>query len=256
VSNDDTPDPDELLGFLAEEGRRRRDPEEHPSPETLTAYQANELSPDEDERIQSHLGLCTHCTEMLLDLDEFLKPPAAAEPVADFEAAADWRKLQPGLRRPEKVPALPLRVKVSELDRRLMRSLRVYRALVATLGAITVGLTLYAVRHRSGIEVLAPTEESVYFATLRGAHSGEKPLVIRLPCALPYSTGTEYSQYRIEISVGERDPSYSLDTHLATGVIPLGTGTLKPGDYKLRLLGLKNGHPEKIGDPKALIVEP
>ena len=100
--SDETPELDDLLGFLAEDGHRRRDPEEHPSPRDLTAYQANELSPAEDERIQSHLAACTHCTELLLELDEFLKPPAAAEPVADFEAAADWRRLQAGMRRPEK----------------------------------------------------------------------------------------------------------------------------------------------------------
>src|SRR5436305_238726 len=99
-----------MLGFLSEEDRR--DPEEHPSPEALTAYQANELSPEEDERLQSHLAVCKHCTELLLDLDEFLKPPvAAAEPVADFEAAADWRRLREALKPPveEKSLARPVR---------------------------------------------------------------------------------------------------------------------------------------------------
>src|SRR5947199_8385154 len=87
-----------MHGFLAEERRDLRDPEEHPSPETLTAYQANELSPEEDERIQGHLRLCRHCTQMLLDLEAFLRPAeVGAEPAADFEAAADWRKLREGV---------------------------------------------------------------------------------------------------------------------------------------------------------------
>ena len=44
--SDETQDLDEMLGFLAEDGRQRRDPEEHPSPEELSAYQANELTPE------------------------------------------------------------------------------------------------------------------------------------------------------------------------------------------------------------------
>src|SRR3954471_7094568 len=83
-----------MLGFLGED-RNRPDPEEHPDPETLTAYQANELSPEEDERIQDHLAVCQHCTELLLDLEEFLQPPeSGVEPAADFEAAVDWRRLR------------------------------------------------------------------------------------------------------------------------------------------------------------------
>lgn len=98
--SDETQDLDEMLGFLAEDGRQRRDPEEHPSPEKLSAYRANELTPEEDERIQDHLAVCQHCTELLLDLEEFLKPPAmAAAPAADFEAAADWRRLREGMPR-------------------------------------------------------------------------------------------------------------------------------------------------------------
>lgn len=83
--SEDTLDRDEVFDFLAEERRDRRDPEEHPSPETLTAYQANELSPEEDERIQDHLVQCRHCTEMLLELEEFLQP-AEAEPASEPEA--------------------------------------------------------------------------------------------------------------------------------------------------------------------------
>jgi Putative zinc-finger len=72
--SDEISDLDGMLGFLAEEGSQRRDPEEHPDPETLTAYQANELSEEEDGRIQDHLAVCRHCTELLLDLEEFLQP--------------------------------------------------------------------------------------------------------------------------------------------------------------------------------------
>ncbi len=96
--SDEIQDLDQMLGFLGEDGRQRRDPEEHPSPEELSAYQANELTPEEDERIQDHLAVCQHCTELLLDLEEFLEPPAvAAEPAADFEAAADWKRLREGM---------------------------------------------------------------------------------------------------------------------------------------------------------------
>ncbi len=41
---DDTADLDRLFARLSDEGHHR-DPDDHPAPETLSAYQANELSP-------------------------------------------------------------------------------------------------------------------------------------------------------------------------------------------------------------------
>ncbi len=137
--SDETSDLDEMLGFLGEDRDLHRDPDEHPSPETLTAYQANELSAEEDERIQSHLAVCAHCTELLLDLDEFLQPPAAvAEPVADFEAAADWQRLRHGL-----TPSVEKKVQERPARRRFLASVWVGYSAAAALLVTTVCLGIW-----------------------------------------------------------------------------------------------------------------
>jgi len=144
--SDETSDLDGMLGFLAEEGRQRNDPEEHPDPETLTAYQANELSPEEDERIQDHLAVCGHCTELLLDLEEFLQPEVVTEEAAsDFEAAADWRRLRAAAEEAQK-PGRP--VHRDGGDKRTLRSLRIFQALAAGLGTLVVGLVIHTARFR------------------------------------------------------------------------------------------------------------
>ncbi|MFL6193491.1 MAG: zf-HC2 domain-containing protein, partial [Thermoanaerobaculia bacterium] len=80
---DDTPDRDELLGFLAEDGRRKGDPEDHPSIETLSAYGTGRLSEEESERVQDHLVACRECSGLVLSLKEILRAPQAeSAPVA------------------------------------------------------------------------------------------------------------------------------------------------------------------------------
>jgi hypothetical protein len=65
------------------------DPKEHPDPDRLYAYQANELTPEEDLEIQEHLAVCGHCTELLLDIQCFTAPPAQEEAgLSEFEQAA------------------------------------------------------------------------------------------------------------------------------------------------------------------------
>jgi hypothetical protein len=94
--NDDSADLDRLFARLSDEGRAP-EPKDHPAPEKLSAYQANELSPEEDDAIQEHLAQCTLCTELLLDLQRFLDPmpeDLPREGVVDFETATEWRELR------------------------------------------------------------------------------------------------------------------------------------------------------------------
>ncbi|HEV2853365.1 MAG TPA: zf-HC2 domain-containing protein [Thermoanaerobaculia bacterium] len=93
---DDADELDRRLARLFEEGRRREDPEDHPAPEKLSAYQAKELPPEEADAIQEHLVQCAFCTELLLDLEGFLEPQEeeAREGVADLGAEAGWRKVR------------------------------------------------------------------------------------------------------------------------------------------------------------------
>jgi hypothetical protein len=253
--SDEIQDLDEMLGFLGEDGRHRRDPEEHPSPEELSAYQANELTPEQDERIQDHFAVCRHCTELLLDLEEFLQPPVAAEPVADFEAAADWKRLREGIGPVAGKPA-PLQTKASEQDYRLVRSLQMYRALAAVLGLVVVGLSLYTVRPPGEPEIL-PSPKSIDFETIRGSSSSvEEPVKVRLPFPLAFYSAPNYPSYRIEIVDIEGKLRYSRDTIFSEGLIPLPQGFLPPGEYEVRLSGLKDGKSKSIGSSRKLIVQP
>jgi hypothetical protein len=252
--SDEIQDLDEMLGFLGEDGRQRGDPDEHPSPEELSAYQANELTPEEDEKIQDHLAVCQHCTELLLDLEEFLNPAKViAEPAADFEAAADWKRLREGMGPVAGKPE-PLQTKASEQDYRLVRSLQVYRALAAVLGLVAVGLSLYTVRPPGEPEIL-PSPKSIDFETTRSS-SAVEPLKVRLPFSLGFYTAPSYPSYRIEIVDVEGKLRYSRDTILSEGFIPLRQGFLPPGEYEVRFSGLKDGKSEPIGRPRKLIIQP
>ena len=69
---------------------------EHPTPEALTAYDADELTPEQDSSIQEHFLECRDCPELLLDYKHFSEPEAAAEEVPELSEnwiAASWESL-------------------------------------------------------------------------------------------------------------------------------------------------------------------
>lgn len=243
--SDETSDLDEMLDFLSEDRDHLRDPEEHPSPETLTAYQASELSSDEDERIQRHLGSCKHCTQLLLDLDEFLEPPAAAaEPVADFEAAADWQKLRHGLRPrvEERAPARPAR-------RRFLASVWGGYSVAAALLVTTVGLGIWNAEllqeSRKPQPILTVQTLSAQGST-RGASELDRgePVVLPADITLLLPTEKPASRYRVDILRNEsRKPEWSLDVPQSRGELnfSLPRKALSPGIYAVQVAPLREG---------------
>ncbi len=216
-----------MLGFLAEEHRDRPDPEEHPSPETLTAYQANELSKEEDERIQSHLATCRHCTAMLLELEEFLQPAeAVGTPAADFEAAADWRKLRSRLR---------------------ARKRRLTVAMAAVLFLAVLGISFYVLsRSPENLKTLEP---------LNSQRGQLEPLeIVELPVTLLLKSPgkSSYPDYRADL----QDSNGSLikqffhlqETSSFDLEVPLGRWALDPGEYRVKLLGVKGQEAHQVGE--------
>lgn len=248
--SDETSDRDEVFDFLAEERRNRRDPEEHPSPEALTAYQANELSPEEDERIQDHLARCRHCTEMLLELEELLQP--AEEPVADFKTAAEGRRLRGEIGKPT-----GLQTPEPGREARLLRSLRAFQTLAAVLGIFTIGLSWYLVRSQELSSILPPVpQKTLYFAQTRAAGQAEKPEDVHLPLALGFATAPGYPRYRLELLAKDGRQLYSAETALASAALRLDKNALPSGIYEVRLWGLKDGRSEPIGEPQRLNIQP
>lgn len=155
---DETPGKDELLGFLAEEGRHQADPEEHPSIEILSAYAAGELSEQEEENVQDHLVACRECSGFVLSFKEFQEPVEPdSGPVADFAFAAERRKPAqtgggPGQRH-------PLRF-----------------AMAALLAFAMVGSSLYFLRtpNRPPVAVFLPSDLQA-----RGAGDPPKPVYLQ-----------------------------------------------------------------------------
>jgi hypothetical protein len=235
--SDETSELDGMLGFLAEDGRRRRDPEAHPSAETLTAYQANELTADEDERIQSHLAVCAQCTELLLDLDEFLQPPVAAAPVADFEAAADWRKLRESLGTPEKKDpaARPDR-------RRFFASVWGGYSVAAALLVLTIGLGIWngeLARELKKPQPLGGPRTLTAEGSSRGTENpgADEPVVLPAQIILIPSTDRPAPSYRLEIFDLEKGKlQWSLDVPYQDGELSfsLPRRSLTPGTYTVR----------------------
>ena len=68
---------------------------DHPTPELLASYQANELTAEENAAIQEHFSRCRGCSEMLLDFQAF-KDPSEEETVEITEPrlATAWQRLR------------------------------------------------------------------------------------------------------------------------------------------------------------------
>jgi len=224
--SEDRSDRDEVFDFLAEERQDWRDPEEHPSPEALTAYQADELSPEEDERIQEHLGQCRHCTEMLLELEEFLRPEGVEEePEADFEGAVDQGKLQPWWHGSK-------------------RRLTTY-AVATVLFMAVFGLSIYNLsRGPERFKTLEPLDSE------RGRPGAVEVVQLPVTLLLKSPAKTAYPEYRAEFWSGKRlarerfplkqSPSFDV-------AVPLEGGDLDPGEYRIELQGVRNGTPSSVG---------
>jgi hypothetical protein len=233
--SDETSDRDEVFDFLAEERRNRRDPEEHPSPETLTAYQANELSPEEDERIQDHLARCRHCTEMLLELEEFLQPAPAEE--ADGVSVDSETEDPHPLRGP-----LPERAETAP-RRRFLLPLAAFLVGLFLLGYVTwwaFQLQRRVAQLQSQVaELQQPIVSPPTFRlrSTRGEGALELPADRAVLLAFDAPVADEYSEYRARIL--DEEGKMLWENRLPVLLIH---GYLKPGEYTVRVLGLRKGH--------------
>lgn len=73
----------------------RKDLGEHPSPDTLIAYQDDELPDETAAEVRKHLVLCRECARTVLDLASFpaIQPLPGVEPLSAEEVEADWQKV-------------------------------------------------------------------------------------------------------------------------------------------------------------------
>ena len=69
----------------------------HPTPELLSAYHDDRLSPERDGEIQEHFVDCPECPELMLDLDQFTSPEAvevSQAALSDTWVEGAWRRLR------------------------------------------------------------------------------------------------------------------------------------------------------------------
>ena len=235
---DETADLDRLFTRLADEGRPR-DPDDHPAPEKLSAYLANELSPEEDDALQEHLTQCVLCAGLLLDLQRFLDPPSEDRPregVADFETAAEWRELK------EK-----LRVKAPPAVRRrsLFHRISVAQVLAAALAFVFVGAAFQIMvlerRLASPRAVQVTTVDAL--GSKKGAPAAE-PQAFRLGIAVAFDTHSEHPYLKYRLNFIDKDGRIQQtveakeDESGMIGVL-LPNGSMDPGLYHVEVLGLE-----------------
>ncbi|MBW8879544.1 MAG: zf-HC2 domain-containing protein [Acidobacteria bacterium] len=220
------------------------DPEQHPDPDRLYAYQVDELTPEEDLEIQEHLALCGHCTELLLDDQRFTAPPTQEEAgFSEFERAAGWRQLRARL----------------DQDGFFTRGRRRWwRSRIATVAAVFVlailGVSIYLTHQ-------AEPERFQTLNPLNSTRGGPSEVdEVKPPVTLLLRPAeTPLAEYRAEI----RDlqgrlvkTSLGLRQNSRTEVeLPLDRGELPRGEYLLKLQGLRNGRLEKVADYRFRIVQ-
>lgn len=224
---DDDKDLDDLLGSLAR-ADGRRDPDDHPTPASLAAYRENRLSAEEDEEVREHLAICRECSVLLLGFEDFVEKPAETG-VADFETAADWRKLRARL---DEDAWFEKGGKASRSWR------RTNLALVAAVLIALVGVSLYTFwSPGSSVQTLEP---------LNSRRNGDgKVEVVRLPVTLLLRPPrTSFPEYRAELrdEAGrvvdtfpglQENASFDLE-------VPLRRWSLPSGQYRIDLLGLQD----------------
>jgi hypothetical protein len=260
----------------------------HPTDRQLSSYQAGQLTAAEEDEIQEHLVACQECRDALLGLADFQELletedlAAVAGPTdlpSPSQTEASWQAMRARLAasRPEVFEAPLPKPLPGNRFRRLSMS-PVTLALAASLALCLIGFPLWIATHgeagSSALVVLPPLGGG---EVIRGGETvpstvrlGEAPAVLAL--ALP--PRASYPAYRFEIRTPRGDllltsPAAPIPAAVApspqppaAGVRPprllalaLGRGQLPPGDYRLRLVGVRGSHGETLSE-KALRVPP
>jgi hypothetical protein len=213
------------------------DPVDHPDLDRLHAYHADELTAEGDLEIQEHLAVCGRCTELLLDIQRFTVPLVPEEAgLSEFERAAGWRQLR-------------TRLDQDGFFTRGRRPRRQVAAVAAIFLLAVLGLSIYTLTHRAepwSSQTLEPLDSH------RGGPTEVEEVKPPVTLVLRSSAETPFPEYRAEIrDLAGRTVRVvpRLRQNVAFEVeLKLDRGDLPPGEYRLNLMGLRNGRPEKVGE--------
>ena len=225
---------------------------EHPTPEVLTAYDADELTPEQDGCIQEHFLECRDCPELLLDYKTFSAQDAEAQEVPGLSEswiAASWESLRARLAAEARKGGW--RSVLARLGRRPSSVAAAY-AVAAGLLACTVGLSAWVASLQREIGTMREPQLNPTVATLHlveptrsGREPAEIPVVVPpgsqsfLLVLVPLLEPTQ-TEHRIEIRTLKGRAVWSggglTRTADGTFVVGLSRRFLKAGQYRVRLL--------------------
>lgn len=250
-------DPDQdlraVLAALAEEQG-----DGHLSPDELVAYEARELGPADEERVQDHLAACPDCLALLRDLDLFRGEDEEERP-SEIEVAAVWQGVRARSAPAETVPAVPLR---PPRARERSRNPVWMRALAASLAVAVVGLSVWVASLRRTVDDLAHPQLNVpvldlYAAPARGEKAPQAE--VRLPpgtgaftLVLNPDSTLRQTEYAVAIVRGDGTPVWSgrglRKNAFDTFSLTLSARLFAPGEYRIRLFGLDGPRREPAGE--------
>jgi Putative zinc-finger len=276
--NDESDGVAESLGELASEARRRQGPDAHPTPETLTAYHAGDLTPAAAEDVQEHLAVCPHCARLLLDLPAFLEAPAADLETLDVEADASWRAIRVRLPGPPQTAGRrrePMRAwgAAQGTPRQAWPRL----AVAATFaGVALIAVPLWIIARQLASPELAPA--TLELSTPEGQRGTAKP-----PKPPPATVHVQAASTTFLLRLARPQPDLHFRLELLAGgaagetgapasralpapavtivdartlVLVLARRQLSPGSYRLRVLDAEQPAAEPLGDFQFQVVEP
>ncbi len=240
---------------FSQAGRRGWDSWDHPSPEMLSAYQAAELPPEEDDAIQEHVAQCDLCAGMLLDLQRFLDLPPeepSRKGVVDLEAVTAYRELR-------------RRVGLETERKGFFASARGGYSIAAALIAVSVGLALWNLdlvresRRPQPLSAIRTLDAMESFRSGGAAPVPEEPVSLPAQITLNLPVKTPAPLYRVELfRQGSLHAEASLELRPEGSELRffLPEGALPVGSYSLRMRGLRGGRPSGKTWTYELIIRP
>jgi hypothetical protein len=250
VSSDGKPSARWLRPFGRRRAPGREVLAEHPTPEALTAYDADELTPEQDGRIQEHFLECRDCPELLLDYKTFSAKDAEAQEVPGLSEgwiAASWESLRTRLASEARRGGW--RSFLARLRRRLS-SLTLAYAVAAVSLACMMGLSAWvAFLHREvgrmqepqlnptivNLSVAEPTRGDPVESLVVVPAGSRSLLLVLVPLREPMET-----EHRLEIWTRKGREVWSggglTRTADGTFVVELSRRFLAAGEYLVRLL--------------------
>lgn len=239
-------------------------PAEHPTPETLAAHRAGELSAELDESVQQHLVECGDCTELVLDLEHFKKLAEAPEveqsetELSEFEVAAAWRRQRTRLR------------EASFFDTGGRRPWRLLQAVAASLLVTTLGLTVWVVELRRTVQEFRQPEFNVPIINVEPADSMRSPQAaptIEIPSEvgrwiliLNPTVGHDYPEYRVAFTALDGSWAWSRnglhESPSGNFVLEMASDFVPAGSCHIVLSGLRDGRSDQLEDYTVVVVRP